>query len=128
MGFLNEKNFKEGMKTEEILNEDELYRRFLDVWLKDDGSISSAAFQNTSHTDEMSVDLARLTTPEKTVSQYPTCGVAGFLAGLARKLEQRVLHDPIPGNIAHSKVKGQKTRGIRKKLAKGSTVVLLPPR
>ncbi|MCK4815888.1 hypothetical protein KA005_08960 [bacterium] len=116
------------MKTEEILNEDELYRRFLDVWLKDDGSISSAAFQNTSHTDEMSVDLARLTTPEKTVSQYPTCGVAGFLAGLARKLEQRVLHDPIPGNIAHSKVKGQKTKGIRKKLAKGSTVVLPPPR
>ena len=116
------------MKTEEILNEDELYRRFLDVWLKDDGSISSAAFQNTSHTDEMSVDLARLTTPEKTVSQYPTCGVVGFLAGLARKLEQRVLYDPIPGNIAHSKVKGHKTKSIRKKLAKGSTVVLPPPR
>lgn len=116
------------MKTEEILNEDELYRRFLDDWLKPDGSISSAAFQNTSHTDVMSVDLASLTTPEKTVSQYPPCGVAGFLAGLAIKLDQRVLHDPIPGNIAHSKVKGQKTRGIRKKLAKGSTVVLPPPR
>lgn len=116
------------MKTEEILNEDQLYRRFLDVWLKDGGSISSAAFQNTSDTNIMSVDLARLTTPEKTVSGYPICGVAGFLAGLARKLEQHVLHDPIPGNTAHSKVKGKKTRSIRKKLAKGSTVVLLPPR
>jgi hypothetical protein len=32
------------MKAEEILNEDELYRPFLDVWLKNDGNISSAAF------------------------------------------------------------------------------------
>jgi hypothetical protein len=116
------------MKAEEILNEDQLYRRFLDVWLKDDGSVSSAAFQNTSHTDEMSVDLAKLTSPEITVSKYPTFGVAGFLAGLARKLQQRVLHDPIPENIAHSNVKGQKTKGIRRKLARGSTVVLPPPR
>lgn len=114
------------MKAEEILNENELYRRFPDVWLKDDGSISSAAFQNTSNTDDMSVDLDRLTTPEKTASEYPGCGVASFLAGLARKLGQQVLHDPIPTNIAHSTVRGKKTESIRKKLAKGSTIILLP--
>ncbi len=115
------------MKAEEILNEDELYRRFLDVYLKYDGSISSAAFHNTSNTDDMSVDLARLTTPEKTVSEYPGLGVASFLAGLARKLKQQVLHDPIPTNIAHSTVRGKKTRSISKKLAEGSTPILLPP-
>lgn len=114
------------MKPEEIFDEDELYRRFLSVWLKDDGSISSAAFQNTSHTDEMSVNLARLTTPERTVAPYPTYGVAGFFACLARKLDQQVLHDPTRGNVAHSKVKGQKTKAIRKKLAKRSTIVLPP--
>jgi len=117
-----------GMQTERIFNEDELYRRFLDVWLKGDSTISSSAFQNTSNTDEMSVDLARLTTPEKTVSEYPNYGVGSFLAELARKLGQQVLHDPIPGNAAHSKVKGNKTKSIKKKLAKGSTVVLFPPK
>lgn len=115
------------MKAEEILNEDELYRPFLDVWLKNDGNISSAAFQNTSNTDDMSVDLARLTTPKKTVSEYPSCGVASLLAGLARKLDQQVLNDPIPTNVAHSIVRGKKTKSIRKKLAKGSTVILSPP-
>lgn len=115
------------MKAEEILNEDKLYRRILDVWLKEDGSISSAAFQNTSNTDDMSVGLARLTTPEKTVSEYPSCGVASLLAWLARKLRQQVLHDPIPTNVAHSTVRGKKTGSIKKKLAKGSAVILLPP-
>jgi hypothetical protein len=67
------------MSAEEILNEDELYRRFPDVfWLRDDGRISSAAFQNTPNTDDMSVDLARLTTPQKTAAVYPGCGVASF--------------------------------------------------
>jgi len=114
------------MNAEEILNEDELYRRFPDVWLRDDGRISSAAFQNTSNTDDMSVDLARLTTPQKTAAVYPGCGVASFLAELPRKLGQQVLHDPIPTNFAHSNVRGKKTESIRKKLANGSNVVLLP--
>ncbi len=74
----------------------------------------------------MSVNLARLTTPEKTISEYPNCGLASFLAGSARKLDQQVLHEPIPDNIAHSTVRGEKTRSIRKKLAKVSTVILLP--
>jgi len=114
------------MRATEILNEDELYRRFPDIWLKGENSISSAAFQNTSNTNDMSADLARLTSPDQTVSGYPNHGVASFLADFARKLAQEVFHDPIPANFAHSTVRGEKTKSIRKKLAKSATIVLLP--
>lgn len=108
-----------------ILNHDELYRRVPDFWIKEN-SISSAAFQNTSNTDDMSVDLARLTSPIETVSEYPDCGVASFLAGNARNLGQQVLHDPVPQNLAHSTVRGKKNSRIRKKLAECSKIILPP--
>ena len=114
------------MNVQLILDDDEILRRILDDWIKENGNISSAAFQNTSNTDDMSVNLSRLTTPEETVSEYPSCGVASFLAGFARELDQKVLHDPILDNIAHSTVRGKKTKSIRKKFAKGSTVILSP--
>jgi len=121
------------MNIQLILDHDELFRRILDDWIQENGNISSAAFQNTSpafqntsNADDMSVNLARLTTLEETVSEYPHCGVASFLAGFARELDQQVLHDPILDNIAHSTVRGKKTKSIRKKLAKGSTVILSP--
>ena len=115
------------MNVELILDEDEIYRRILDDWIKEDGRPSSAAFQNTSNTNDMSVNLARLTSPEKTVSEYPNCGVASFLAGFARELEQQVIHKPISDNLAHSTVRGKKNIRIRRKLVEGSTVILLPP-
>ena len=114
------------MKVELIFDQDELYRRIFSDWIKEDGTISSAGFQNTSDTNDMSVDLARLTTPEKTVSKYPNCGVALLTAGFARSLDQKVLHDPLPDNIAHSTVKGIKTKSIRRKLALGSIIIQLP--
>ena len=114
------------MNVQLILDHDELFRRILDDWIQENGNISSAAFKNTSNADDMSVNLARLTTPKETISEYPHCGVASFLAGFARELGQKVLHDPILDNIAHSTVRGKKTKSIRKKLAKGSTVILSP--
>lgn len=125
MGVLSE-IWRYGMKILDILDEDDLYRRVPDVWLKEDGEVSSAAFQNTTNSDDMSVDLARLTTPQTTVSEYPNCGVASFRAALARQLGQKVLHAPILRYPAHSTVRGKKTHGIRRKFAKGSTVILLP--
>jgi len=116
------------MKSLDILDQDDLYRRVPDVWLKGDGKVSSAAFQNTTNSDDMSVDLARLTTPQTTVSEYPTCGVASFRAALARQLGQKVLHAPILGNPAHSMVRGKKSHGIRREFGKGAKVILLPLR
>ncbi len=112
----------------EIADADEMYRRFWNYHLKDNGKISSAAFQNTSDTDEMSSALARLTTPRETASNDPNFGVASFFAGSARELDQRVFHDPVENNLAHSTIKGKKPPRIRKKFAKISNPILLPNR
>jgi len=114
------------MVIEDIFDMDELYRRFPRQFLKDDGTLSTAAFQNTSRTTEMSVDLARLTTPSKTALNNENYGVASFEAGAARQLDQEVYHNPTIENNAHSTVRGQKPRRIRLKLAEISKIVLLP--
>lgn len=114
------------MHVVEIFNEDEIYRRFLLYWVKPNGNLTSAAFQNTTGTDDMSVDLGRLTTPEKTASVKEGCGVACFYASLARKNKQEVLHTPVVNNYAHSSVRGKKTRSIRRELAKGSKIIFPP--
>ncbi len=113
------------MHVLEIYDADELYRRIPLYWVKPNG-LSSAAFQNTTGTNDMSVDLASLTTPEETASVKKDCGVVSFYASLARKYEQEVLHTPMVENYAHSSVRGKKTKSTRKKLAKGSEIILLP--
>ena len=114
------------MNIETIDDVDELYRRVAEYWIKDSGEISSAAFQNAVGTDEMSVDLARLTTPHTTALNESNYGVASFLAGVARELDQEVFHSPTKDNLAHSTVKGQKAKSIRKKLRNQSTLILWP--
>lgn len=114
------------MQIVEILDEDELYRRVPSYWLKEDGSVSSAAFQNTSGTDDMSVDLGKLTTPEVTASAVKDCSVASFQTEFARKNNQNVFHNHMIDNYAHSTVRGKKTSGVRKRLAKVSIIIFTP--
>jgi len=114
------------MNIETIYYVDALYRRVAESWIKESGEISSAAFQNAVGTDEMSVDLARLTTPQTTALNESNYGVASFLAGVARELDQEVFHSPTQDNVAHSTVKGEKTRSIRRKLGRQSTLILWP--
>ena len=114
------------MNIETIYYVDALYRRVAEYWIKESGEISSAAFQNAVGTDEMSVDLARLTTPQTTALNESNYGVASFLAGVARELDQEVFHSPTQENVAHSTVKGEKTRSIRRKLGRKSTLILWP--
>jgi hypothetical protein len=113
-------------EIEEIFDEDDLYRRFPGKYLDDAGNLSSAAFQNTGGTDDMSVDLARMTTPETTALDNEVFGVAMIKAGYARGQNQIVFHSPSEGNNAHSTVQGRKTRGIKKKLAESADIILKP--
>lgn len=114
------------MQIVEILDEDDLYRRVPPLWMKGDGSITSGAFQNTRDTDDMSVDLGRLTTPEETALAMEGCCVVSFKAKSARRNEQDVFHDPEKDNYAHSTVRGKKTNRIRRELKKASIVILGP--
>ncbi len=114
------------MNIKTIYDEDELYRRVNEQWIKEDGVISSAAFQNTSNTDEMSVDLARLTNIEKTSLNNSKYGVASLKTIDVRKLDQEVFHSPEQDNYAHSTVKGNKNTRIKKALAKLATPIYYP--
>jgi len=114
------------MNIETIYDDDELYRRINEQWIKENGDISSAAFQNTSNTDGMSVDLSRLTNIEKTTLNNPIYGVASLITIDVRNLDQEVFHSPEQNNNAHSTVKGKKNNRIKKALAKLATPIHYP--
>jgi hypothetical protein len=112
-----------------IHDNDELYRRVTKDQIKENGTVSSGAFTNTGGTDDMSVDLGRLTSIEETSSfKGLIFGVASFHAGHARQYEQLVFHDPDHeyDNYAHTTVKGRKSSTRRKYLAKGAIVRFNP--
>ncbi|MBZ0168327.1 MAG: hypothetical protein K8F29_02645 [Kofleriaceae bacterium] len=110
------------MEVEEIADNDELYRRIHPLQVKD-GRPTSAAFKDP----EMSVDVARVTTPQRVLSEYSSHGLASITAGYARSLEQDVFHDPVENNPAHAIVKGNKPPRIAKSLARSAKWDVLPP-
>jgi hypothetical protein len=110
------------MQVQEVADADDLYRRIHFSQVKDGGP-TSAAFKHT----ELSVDLAKLTTPQQSLSGHPSHGLVSITAGHARSLGQEVVHSPLDVNLAHALVIGNKTLGIARNLARTATWVLLPP-
>ncbi len=79
------------------------------------GKVVSAASQNTSGTNRMSVDWMRLCTIDDTLHGYPRFGVASISAELCWSLNQEVESFPLEENPAHCDVVGDKPRPIRHK-------------
>ncbi len=121
--------------VEPIRDDDLLYRRFHPTSLRLDGTVDSSAFtkHNSGEPDpEISVDLARKTTPEKTLAAVPprlvnVLGLAVLKAGDVRRLGFTVRHDPKPKNGAHSLIEGVKTEVDCYLLAQITQVHTLPP-
>ena len=73
-----------------------------------------------------SVDWSKYSTPEETINRHKNPhdirGVAGITAGTCRDFEQDVVHVPLnqgdPGgpNLAHSEIRGAKTKEIQSRL------------
>lgn len=94
------------------LGDDEaLWRRVHSTHLKQDGTVSTAAFRGV----EMSVDRAVLQR-EMSVTLAGGAGIASFDAGGTRALGQEPVADPQPGNTAHALVIGPKPRSIQRQL------------
>ena len=110
------------MQVQEIADADDLYRRIHPLQVKD-GRPTSAAFTAS----ELSVDLAKLTTPEQSLSDCASYGLASITAGHARSLGQEVFHDPVESNPAHALVKGKKTASIARSLARSARWQVFPP-
>lgn len=118
-----------GNPVVEIAADDELYRRLAPLHVNPDGTVNSAAFKLRGFPDpELSVDLARLTTPEASLARAPKPGFAlGRLhAGDARSLGLTVRYDPLHDNRAHTLILGQRRedKTTSRKLAQMTTVVL----
>ena len=110
-----------------VFNDDGEFFRRLGESQAIDHIATSGAYFGAGGLPEASVDLARMTTPERTVRGKP-----GF--GLGKLRYQDIMeygvftveYDPVEGNDAHCPIKGPATRPNSKKLAKITTVLKMP--
>ena len=120
--------------TVQIIDDDLLYRRLYYRSIRDDGSISPAAYtlpRTTKPDPEISVDLARLTTPARTLAaaEKPQLFGLGVLkASDVRNLGFIVRHQPTQKNYAHCIIEGAKTETDCDRLAEITQVHTPPPR
>lgn len=125
----------------QISDDDLLYRRFYYKSLRRDGSITFAAYtrpRTTIPDPEISVDLARLTNPARTLGAVDKSlfGLGELKAGDVRKLGFTVRHQPIEENLAqgieknyaHCIIEGLKTEEDCDRLAEKTRVHTLPRR
>jgi hypothetical protein len=87
-----------------VPDEDTLYRVIVPtaaaVWFPG-GILSSAAFSHPV----FSTDIARLTTPEQTLTRWPVgSGIVAFNAGKARVIGFDARHEPEHGNDSHANI------------------------
>lgn len=91
------------------------------MWIRD-GEVLPGVFQNRPATSDggMSCDWEKYSSPEQTKQRARTPednAVLRFGAGVVASLpNQRLEHDPLDDNRAHSQVFGEKTTEIRLKL------------
>lgn len=118
-------------RIEEIADGDELYRRIAPGAVRPDGTVSRVAYmRNSQPDDEISVDLARLTTPERSIEPIKGrgFGLGALVAGYPRSLGFAVRHDPLPTNHAHSLIAGPSTRQTCRHLADNTRHLAEPTR
>jgi hypothetical protein len=114
---------------ERVDRTDDLYRRLVGFHINPDGTVNSAAFKLDGKPDgSISVDLARLTTPERclAVGGKPELGVGALRAEVPLDLGFAVRHDPQPENEAHALIEGEDTKAKCRQLAEKARVIIAP--
>jgi len=117
----------------QISEEDNLYRRFplsdepkySVFWKIENGQKipSSAAFKTKKEEDGLSVDIEKLTTPEKSCGNNNEYGLVSFGAIIPLEKEYICIHNPTKDNSAHALIVGD-TNKIAKKLSKAAKRIL----
>lgn len=93
---------------------------------------SSAAFNDHPDGSPMSIDICSTLialgyTPADALTGYTeTHGLVSFNAQVARRLNQRIMRQPLPDAPAHGIVIGNKTKAVRRNLASASEWVVPP--
>ena len=115
-----------------IQSAERLWRRINPDWWKFDPQkgfyrVTSAAFNDSSDGDPMSVILASATTQAEALAGFEGYGLAEFTAGLAREeCYCSVKRTPKAGAPWHVSIIGTKTDAIRKHLQKNCTIIVEP--
>jgi hypothetical protein len=110
-----------------IMDDDDLWRRVHPTQVVPDPKAeqgwrpSSGAFKDP----QLSVDVAKDSTVERTLRGYQQYSLVTFTAKLARSLKQIVTYNRKEDNQAHALVVGHKSGGTARKLANGSEWVML---
>ena len=116
---------------EYVDDDDQLYLRVLRIHLKAGGRVSSAAFKDRQGhpKNDISVDLARLTTPNETLTrdQRPIFGLGVLVARDVRALGFVVEHQPVDGNTAHVRIAGESSKAMCLLLAESTRLLLDAP-
>jgi hypothetical protein len=117
-----------------IPNSERLWRRLFPKWIvpTEDGGIriSSAAFKDGNR--EVSVNLAALTTQEKTLAGFSDQGIAGLLAQVPRSLGHAIVRDPLPDNPAHAliceppTIPNKRRERDAKEMARQAVILVMP--
>ncbi|MGH2559591.1 MAG: hypothetical protein ACRDJH_11045 [Thermomicrobiales bacterium] len=109
-----------------IGDDDELLRRLAPDHVTK-GAVNSLAFSGRSHeANEISVDLRRLTTEERTLASRPSFGLGVLQVGDVRAMGLEIVHDPVEGNDAHCLIVGEYSKAVTRYLAKLTRVVKAP--
>jgi hypothetical protein len=96
-----------------------------------DGTVNSAAFKLRGQPDpSISVDLARRTTTAATLARASRSGfgLGTLTAGEPRSLGLGVRHDPLPENLAHTLIEGQRPgdKQTARRLARMTRLIIRP--
>ena len=116
----------------EIQDDDVLYRRLVSWHVKQDGTVSSAAYMTSSKPKspdpQVSVNLARLSSIVETLSQAPAGGfsVGELRVSQIKALGLTVRRDVLLENKAHCLIEGLNSKDGCRRLAEITTVIFQP--
>ncbi|GAB4135358.1 MAG: hypothetical protein Tsb009_01510 [Planctomycetaceae bacterium] len=113
-----------------------LWRRIPPNWVVFDQKTnqlrpSSQSFDNHRDGSGMSVVLANEViangrSEENVLEGHEGFGLVAINAGLARKLNQKIVRDPLPDEPAHMEICGDKTKGVKKAFARAAVWIVKP--
>jgi hypothetical protein len=110
----------------EIDDDDVLVRRLAPDHVTE-GTVNSLAYSGKTHEPyEISVDLERLTSDERTLRNRPDFGLGTLRTGDVRALGLRVVYDPVEGNDAHCLIVGQYSKPSARNLARITRIRRMP--
>ena len=121
----------EALQIEQIESfpDDEQFYRYISLRTYDPNTeqlLSNAFTDHRESPGRCSVNLAHMSSPEKTIENLPGYGVASITARPIYTEQLTIEHMPETGNSAHCDIVGRKSRGCRRRLARAAQVLIRP--